>query len=352
MLLVAPSAYGQRVWMDGAFPGYDHEAPAGSDRMLLVFCHAETDEGPGEDPVAETVDFTAVTYGGQALVQVVELLQWQQGGAGYSVTAEIWALDEAGIQAAAGSTIVATTTGPDSDSEARRISSVFYENIDQADPFGPTGTYGENDNNAQTLTVVLSGDDLTVGDWVVANSTIRFLASGATDWTWRGGVEEIGTYDVASHPDVTYSVADVVAYGTEMSVIVDVLNNGVGALAAVVLNASEEPWPPVITLVGSASVSVRQMTLYTDEGATAVDGKDGDITAHIVAGGDSVDTDTLGTYTITYNVTNSDGYAADTVTRTVIVEPEPDQDASFCFIDSLISGSKDHSGTKVMEYSK
>ena len=77
---------------------------------------------------------------------------------------------------------------------------------------------------------------------------------------------------------------------------------------------------PVISLVGNDTVAVTLGGSYTDAGATAGDAQDGDITADIVVGGDTVDPDTLGTYTITYNVTDSDGNAADEVTRTVIVQ--------------------------------
>lgn len=77
--------------------------------------------------------------------------------------------------------------------------------------------------------------------------------------------------------------------------------------------------PPVITLIGDDPVYVTQGNTYTDAGATAADNEDGDITDQIVTN-NSVDTDTPGIYIITYNVTDSDGAAADEVTRTVIVQ--------------------------------
>ena len=76
---------------------------------------------------------------------------------------------------------------------------------------------------------------------------------------------------------------------------------------------------PVITLVGAAAVTVRAGDSYADAGATAEDVEDGDLSAQIIVGGDTVDTDTVGTYVITYNVTDSDGNAAAEVTRTVTV---------------------------------
>ncbi|NIA15695.1 MAG: DUF5011 domain-containing protein, partial [Nitrospiraceae bacterium] len=87
------------------------------------------------------------------------------------------------------------------------------------------------------------------------------------------------------------------------------------------INWLEEPALPIITLIGSANVSVPQGDPYVDEGATASDVEDGDITADIVVGGDTVDTDAaVGTeFVITYNVTDSDENAAEEVTRTVTI---------------------------------
>ncbi len=76
---------------------------------------------------------------------------------------------------------------------------------------------------------------------------------------------------------------------------------------------------PVITLLGDAEIKLELNDVYEDPGATATDTEDGDITADIVVGGDTVDTATFGIYEVTYDVTDSDGNPAATVTRTVIV---------------------------------
>ncbi len=75
---------------------------------------------------------------------------------------------------------------------------------------------------------------------------------------------------------------------------------------------------PVITLLGDSSVSIELGTQYTDAGATAVAYNGLVITRDIVV--DNLpDIYTIGTYVITYNVTDKDGKAADEVTRTVEV---------------------------------
>ena len=75
---------------------------------------------------------------------------------------------------------------------------------------------------------------------------------------------------------------------------------------------------PVITLVGDTQITVEVGSTYTDLGATASDNYDGDITADIVTV-NNVDTSVIGSYTVTYNVTDSSGNAASEVTRTVSV---------------------------------
>lgn len=76
---------------------------------------------------------------------------------------------------------------------------------------------------------------------------------------------------------------------------------------------------PVIILSGSAMVNINQGDNFNDVGATANDNIDGDISSNIAVGGDTVDTSTVGSYTITYNVSDAAGNAATQVTRTVTV---------------------------------
>lgn len=76
---------------------------------------------------------------------------------------------------------------------------------------------------------------------------------------------------------------------------------------------------PIITLTGSATVTVTEGDVYNDAGATATDNIDGDITGNITVV-NPVDTNTPGVYTVTYNVSDAAGNAADEVTRTVTVQ--------------------------------
>jgi hypothetical protein len=85
-----------------------------------------------------------------------------------------------------------------------------------------------------------------------------------------------------------------------------------------VVEPTEDTTAPVITLNGDSSMTIAQGSTYVDPGATATDNVDGDLTSSIVVG-DLPDTSDLGEYTITYNVTDSNGNAATQVTRTVNV---------------------------------
>jgi len=100
-------------------------------------------------------------------------------------------------------------------------------------------------------------------------------------------------------------------------------NQATQSVTIYISNVNEAPdtTKPVITLLGDATVTLTVGDTYSDAGATALDDKDGDITSQIVTTG-SVDTSTVGTYTITYSVTDAAGNTADTVTRTVSVNEE------------------------------
>ena len=80
-------------------------------------------------------------------------------------------------------------------------------------------------------------------------------------------------------------------------------------------NTSNDTTPPVISIVGDNPISIIKGSIYTDAGATANDETDGILT---VTSTGNVDTNTLGTYTITYTASDSSNNIA-TATRTVNV---------------------------------
>jgi len=76
---------------------------------------------------------------------------------------------------------------------------------------------------------------------------------------------------------------------------------------------------PVISLVGSNPQIVQFGADYVELGATAVDNVDGDLSSSIVINADLVNTGSVDTYTVYYDVTDSAGNSASQVTRTVNV---------------------------------
>ena len=80
---------------------------------------------------------------------------------------------------------------------------------------------------------------------------------------------------------------------------------------------------PVITLVGSSQETITQNQSYTEQGASATDNLDGAVNVTISG---SVNTSTVGTYTITYSATDRAGNTS-TETRTVTVNALPDTEA-------------------------
>lgn len=75
--------------------------------------------------------------------------------------------------------------------------------------------------------------------------------------------------------------------------------------------------PPNITMTGN-NVTIEALLVYEDEGATAEDNYDGDLTKNIAVD-NPVNTDVVGTYIVTYNVVDLSNNSAIQVNRTVNV---------------------------------
>ena len=105
--------------------------------------------------------------------------------------------------------------------------------------------------------------------------------------------------------------------GAALSLIQKVLIGvlGVGAISAISDDGYDDNVPPVITIIGDNPVTVELGDAFVDQGATAFDEFHGVTT---VSSSGTVDTSTVGTYTITYSATDLDGNTA-TATRTVNV---------------------------------
>lgn len=156
---------------------------------------------------------------------------------------------------------------------------------------------------------------------VEVNRDSTYTDEGATasddiDGDITSSIQTINPIDISTIGEylITYSVTDAAG------------NNAIQVTRTVNVVADTDATKPIITLTGSSSLSITKGTTYTDGGATASDNIDGDITSSIVVN-NTVDTTTVGEYTITYNVSDTAGNVADGVSRTVSVisnQPGPD----------------------------
>ncbi len=130
-------------------------------------------------------------------------------------------------------------------------------------------------------------------------------------------------YEVVADTDAERDALSTALSAATQSELRNAIDQNIPSNAAVTttspVTATPDTIAPEITLLGASPLEVNQGTTFTDPGATATDDLDGDLSASIVFGGDTVDTDTAGDYTITYDVSDDAGNAADTVTRIVRV---------------------------------
>ena len=66
---------------------------------------------------------------------------------------------------------------------------------------------------------------------------------------------------------------------------------------------------PTITILGDNPVTIEAGSTYTDAGATATDNYNNDVTSSITASS-TVDSNTIGSYTVTYTVSDASGNQA------------------------------------------
>ena len=182
--------------------------------------------------------------------------------------------------------------------------------------YGVILTVGDESSNVRFINIYVTVEDTTAPSFdEILEQTIE---AGVSDIDWTTLIiNELDNSDgVLSKFEVEDNV-DYDALGT-YTVIVKLVDESLNETTHEFNVIVEDTTIPVITLTGDAIVYVEYGGTYTENGATFIDNFDpsGDATV----GGDTVDTSVIGTYTITYNVTDSEGNIALEVTRTVIVQ--------------------------------
>ena len=187
-----------------------------------------------------------------------------------------------------------------------------------------TYTVTDSDGNVAIpviRTIVVIADLISPSIVLIGNATITLMVgdtytdAGATatdniDGTITGSIITTGTVNtaVAGTYTITYNVSD--AAGNAATLVTRTI---------IVL---ADTTPPVISLIGDATIALMVDDTYTDAGATATDNIDGTITGSIMTTG-TVNTAVAGTYLITYNVSDAAGNVATPVIRTIIVSIPP-----------------------------
>ncbi len=159
---------------------------------------------------------------------------------------------------------------------------------------------------------------------IPAGSNIRFFSSQFSNASNAERAITLGGSNTYSDPaNINIGTdLDVVRAGRQIQIVVEtrvpVGSAGGSYGTSYGINSVTDAIAPLITLTGDASVTLEAGSVYTDAGATALDNFDGDSTSKIVTV-NPVNTSVLGTYTITYNVSDTGGNVATEVKRTVMV---------------------------------
>ena len=212
-----------------------------------------------------------------------------------------------------------------------------------------SATDSDSNTSVETRTVIVTQGEFPVISLNGASSENVYVLNAYIDMGATASDTEDG--DLTTSIDVT-GIVDTSAVGSyELTYSVTDSDSNTSSVTRTVVVVTGEA--PVITLLGNASVTLAMGDAYTDAGATANDLEDGDITSSIAVT-NSLNTAVAGTYTIAYNVTDSNGNVALEINRTVVVfDPSIvggvlqiyDATGSSMFYDDAVTASIVYPGT-------
>ncbi|MCB9140392.1 MAG: DUF5011 domain-containing protein [Caldilineaceae bacterium] len=142
---------------------------------------------------------------------------------------------------------------------------------------------------------------------------------------WPDGTPEPAGWDVTgqAHPDALSNGS--------MLLITHMADASFGEVQVTPLTAGPDTVPPVITLTGPNPLELLVGSQYVEPGWTASDNVDGDLTNQVSVSG-SVDTETAGSYTLSYSVADNAGNTGN-VTRQVNVVSASDTTPPVIMLD-------------------
>ena len=201
---------------------------------------------------------------------------------------------------------------------------MFYLNIEFNQNIGSWNVSNVTDMYEMFLGTISFNQD--IGSWNVSKVTTMFGMFSGYNHTFN---QDISSWNVSSVTNMGYMFYFSPSFNQNISgwCVTNITSEPTRFSPGSPLTVSNKPiWGtcvdttvPVITLTGDATVTIEVGSTYTDAGATANDNYDGDITDTIVIV-NNVDSAVVGTYAVTYNVSDANGNAAEEVTRTVIIE--------------------------------
>ncbi|WP_111683126.1 immunoglobulin-like domain-containing protein [Winogradskyella tangerina] len=251
-------------------------------------------------------------------------------------------------------TVIIQGSGPDTEAPVITLNGASTINLDLGDTYTELGaTATDNVDGNLTSSIVVGGDTVNtnvVGSYVVTYNVSDTAGNAATEVTRTVNVNpdttppvitligastidlnvgeaynELGATatdnfdgDISANIVITGTVNTSVAGTYFVNYNVSDSSGNAAAQVTRTVNVEADTTPPVINLIGASTINLTVGDPYVEQGATATDNLDGDITANIVIGG-SVDTNTAGSYQVTYNVSDAAGNAATQVIRTVNV---------------------------------
>ena len=196
---------------------------------------------------------------------------------------------------------------------------------------GATATDAVDDNDELTIQIAAAStvDTGTVGDYTVTYTVSDKATNAATPVIRMVTVTDTEAPDIIAPADITFEATATLTpldrsdYGIATSTDgnADITDDAPAAFplgetmiewtatdtnnlrsAAEQMVTITDTTKPVITLLGANPMTIEVDENYVEFGATAVDRMDGDLTAKIMIDSTDVDTNTVGTYTVTYTV--------------------------------------------------
>ena len=177
------------------------------------------------------------------------------------------------------------------------------DNLSSPDTTAPSITSGttgtdlvENTGSGQTVYTITATDNVGVESYAIAGSDASLLSVNSST----------GVVSLTADPD--YETQSSYSFTVTAS---DAAGNTSASTTVTFSITDVDEIPPIINVLGDNPATVEMGSTYTDAGATADGGE-------TVTPSGTVETSTVGTYTITYSATDAEGNTG-TATRTVTV---------------------------------